>query len=86
MEKHFNSKHEVIIRSQFEQFFDKDKNYKNGDKITLKECVKNTHHYISSHEGIAMVSLSRDFIIDIYNQIMEIEENTKEGEYCDLPF
>lgn len=85
--KHFNEKHEVIIKTNFVEQRKSGKDYKTGDKVTLKEVVNNTEHYIETDEGIQKIWLHRDLIIDLYNQITEIEKNKIEGEIeFDFPF
>ena len=83
MGKHFNEKYEAIIHSDFGQVH-LGKEYNVGDKVPQKEFVKYVSYTEYLGNRLEKIILNRDLIIDLYNQITEIEKNTREVEYTEF--
>lgn len=88
--KAFNEKHEAIIYC--DKIDDSLNSTKKGDIVTVKDKVRtikfHTHVQIGydNHQEF-VVDVTKDFIIDLYHQIVEIESKSREEEYDgELPF
>lgn len=86
METEFNNKHDAKLLKQI--FVNG--NPKHGEIVAHSQRVDwvsiNIPVAIGRENYLKPHMISRDFIIDLYNQIIEIEKVTIDREYDNLPF
>jgi len=89
--KTFNEKHESIITSEWVEVNDT-KDVKEGEIVLHKLMVdtvkiyENTYGIDGYPNGVRENIISRQFIIDMYEEITELEKEVKDLPYCNLPF
>ena len=77
--KHINEKHEVIIYSEEKSVKN---NPKNGETCEHYNRVRTVEfYYQKQNSDFIKVKLTRDFILDLAEQIKNIEDKTFEMEY-----
>ncbi len=82
--KEFNVTHNAILTSEETPAI---LNPKSGEKCNHYNKVNEIEFYYKTSEyNFSQIKLSRDFIIDLANQIKRIESDLFEREYIDLPF
>lgn len=86
--KHYNNENEAILYTGFSDIIEKGKEYKDGDSIKIKEYVNTVSFYKENPETgeYTKIFISKDLIVSLYNQIIEIESIKHDGTYCTLPF
>lgn len=86
--KHYNNEIEAVLYTDFIYVKEDGKEYKDGDPIKQKEYVKYVSFYKDNPETVeyAKVFVSKDFIVSLYKQIIEIESIEHDGTYDTLPF
>ena len=84
--KEFNDKHEVII----EYYYQAEKGAQEGQLAKHHKRVSKIYFYekriVNDMEVFNRVELSKDMITDIYRQVCEIELQTIERIFEDIPF
>lgn len=82
--KFYNLKHEITITTDLEPIA---KNLKSGEETEHKRVVTQLsfYNYIGEHR-YAPVYLTKDTIIDLYNQILEIEKEVILKQYFEPLF
>jgi len=82
--KHFNLEHEVFIFSDLKTI---DKNPKEGKMVNMKKEVRSLSFYqrVESNRT-ERIYITKEFIIDLYNQIQEIEKEVVQEMFLDIPF
>lgn len=89
--KTFNEKHEAIITSEWVEVNDT-KGVKDGEIIPHRPMVDTIKMYESTYgidgypNGIRENIVSRQFIIDMYEEITKLEKQVKDLTYSNLPF
>lgn len=82
--KHFNLQHETLIFSELKTL---DKNPKDGEMVNMQRDVNSLSFYqrVESNRT-ERIYITKDFIVDLYNQIQEIEKETVQEMYLNMPF
>lgn len=86
MEKHYNLKHEILLRTSRSDILDAGKKYTEGEAIKQRERVNYAEYIFNHEERLVKAIINRDMIVDLYNQIMEIESKEYDGIYSELLF
>jgi len=87
MYKEFNEKHDAIVSLYYSP---KTTNPKDGEVIPHGKIVTDVQFYQSSYlndrEVFQKITLSKQFIMELAEQIKEIESQEKDLVYKELPF
>ena len=86
--KTFNDKHQTLIDIYLDPIA---ANPVEGEIVTHQKIVYNLHYFkqhfdINGNEMFLKIQLPRDFIIDLYNHIQQIESEKIDTIYHGLPF